>query len=538
MKRQLIIGFIFLLLVLDISAQEISEKSGKVTFITSQHIYVRFENTVGMFAGDTLYVADKNIMVPVCTVKGLSSVSCSCIPLLGFSASIGMKLSLKQKTVKSDSPDEQTYAEPLPEIKQPEKVPVNDTSGLSTTKLLPKQSIKGRISIASYSVITGAEEVNSQRMRYNFNLSAKNIADSRFSAETQLSFSHRNGKWNDIRSNVFNGLKIYSLAAIYESDDRLLLRFGRKINPKVANLGAIDGLQAEYRFGSLTAGIIAGSRPDYRDYSFNTSLVQYGAYLNFVPVSAKGKYNTSVAFLQQNNSGKIDRRFTYLQHYQQITKDIGFFGSAEFDLYRVDIQDNSLSPGLTNLYMSLRYRYKNLGSASLAYSNRKNIIFYETYKDFLEQLLEQETSQGYLLNINIRPFKKFTAGLQGGYRFRQDDAKPSENINIYLNYSELPYVKVSVSAGGTYLLTPFIRGSALQAGLSRNFLQGKFNSSLSYKFSNYTFFESDFSQMQHAGELSAQYRLKYKVSVSLFYEAVYDQRYMNHRLFAQISKSF
>lgn len=535
------VSVIFFLLVFQMVAQAQFEKTGSVTYITSQHVYVRFDNTLGISPGDTLYTSENGKVIPVCVVKSLSSVSCSCTPVKGYQATVGMKFSVKSKNgnaISNKNPEKaEIPAEKPLEVNNTEKVILNDTTGLTAARNKTGQVVKGRVSITSYSVITGAEGLNAQRMKYNFSLSVKNIADSKFSAETQLSFSHRNGQWNDIQDNIFNGLKIYSLAAVYEPGNNLTIKIGRKINPKVANLGAVDGIQAEYKFGSFTTGILAGSRPDYTDYSFNAELFQYGAFLNYSPVRSKSRQNTSIAFVQQNNAGKVDRRFTYLQHNQQISRDFGFFGSAEFDLYRINSQENSLSPEFTNLYLSLRYRYKSLGSASLAYSSRKNIIYYETYKNFLDQLLDQETSQGFLLNINLMPLKRFTVGLQGGYRNRTNDIKPSENINIYLNYSEIPFVKVSVSAGGLYIVTPYLQGASAYAGLSKLFLKGKLNTSLSYKFSNYNFSGTDFTQMQHSGELSAQYRFARKISLSIFYEALYDYRFLNHRVFAQISKA-
>lgn len=521
-------------------AQAQYEKTGSVTYITSQHVYVRFDNTLGISPGDTLYSSENGKVIPVCVVKSLSSVSCICTPVQGYQVKVGMKFSVKSKdgnAISNKNPEKaEIPTEKSVEVSNTEKVILNDTTGLAASGKMAGQVVKGRFSITSYSVLTGAEGLNSQRMKYNFSLSVKNIADSKFSAETQLSFSHRNGQWNDIQDNIFHGLKIYSLAAAYEPGNNLTIKIGRKINPKVANLGAVDGIQAEYKFGSFTSGIVAGSRPDYTDYSFNPELFQYGAFLNYSPARSKSRQNTSVAFVQQNNAGKVDRRFTYVQHYQQISRDFGFFGSAEFDLYRIDSQENSLSPEFTNLYLSLRFRYKSLGSASLAYSSRKNIIYYETYKNFLDQLLDQEISQGFLMNLNLMPLKRLTVGLQGGYRNRTNDIKPSENINIYLNYSEIPYVKVSVSAGGLYIVTPYLQGASAYAGMSKLFLKGKLNTSLSYKFSNYNFSGTDFTQMQHSGELSAQYRFARKISLSVFYEALYDYRFLNHRVFAQISK--
>ena len=53
------------------------EKYGKITFQSSQNIYVRFDNTDGIKTGDTLYVKLKKKLIPVIVVKYLSVSSCS-----------------------------------------------------------------------------------------------------------------------------------------------------------------------------------------------------------------------------------------------------------------------------------------------------------------------------------------------------------------------------------------------------------------------------------------------------------------------------
>jgi len=54
---------------------------GKVTYITSQHVYVRFSSTEGLADGDTLYMQESRGDVPVLVILSHSSTSCVCEPL-------------------------------------------------------------------------------------------------------------------------------------------------------------------------------------------------------------------------------------------------------------------------------------------------------------------------------------------------------------------------------------------------------------------------------------------------------------------------
>ena len=61
-------------------------------------------------------------------------------------------------------------------------------------------------------------------------------------------------------------------------------------------------------------GALAGSRPDYSDYGFNTHLLQFGGYIALNTKNSKTFSETSVAFMQQMNGSNIDRRFIYFKH--------------------------------------------------------------------------------------------------------------------------------------------------------------------------------------------------------------------------------
>ncbi len=48
---------------------------GKVTYITSQHVYVQLSSMKALSEGDTLYIMQGNIDVPALQINTLSSVS-------------------------------------------------------------------------------------------------------------------------------------------------------------------------------------------------------------------------------------------------------------------------------------------------------------------------------------------------------------------------------------------------------------------------------------------------------------------------------
>ena len=286
----------------------------------------------------------------------------------------------------------------------------------------------------SYSDLSNTVSDNSQRFRYTLSLDARNIGNSKFSVESYISFKHKAGEWEDVKNDIFNALKIYSLAVRYDLNETTHISLGRRINPRISSVGAVDGLQVEKSLGGFSVGAIAGFRPDFADYGFNSKLFQYGLYAAYSSGSSKARSESSIAFMQQMNDFRTDRRFLYFQHSSTFIKNLNFFSTFEFDLYKLNIDslNNEQSRStfdLTGLYVSLRYKiFRNL-TVYGSYDARKNIIYYETYKTFFDRILETELRQGFRLQANYRISKNLLYGVQAGYRFLKSDPVPSKNLH-------------------------------------------------------------------------------------------------------------
>lgn len=536
MKRSFLILLCYFIAITVFGQNEGKQREGTVSYVTSRNVYVKFSSTEGIKEGDTLYVSSGAGLVAGLKVTGLSSMSCVCEPIGEFKGSQGLKVYFHEKLrfEKQETPDQAVV--PLPDniVSQTQKA---DSAAKPDAAIQRKQNIRGRVSVASYSYLSNTPSDQLHRMRYTFSLNAKNINDSRVSAESYITFSHKSDRWSEIKDNVFNGLKIYNLAVSYDATDRLKLTAGRKINPRLSNMGAVDGLQAEYMAKTITVGALVGSRPHTTDYSVNTSLFQYGLFISHDKAVKDGTIQTTFAFVDQRNTGFVDRRFTYVQHSNSMVKNLYLFGSAEFDLYRIENEVSKNSPKLSNLYFSARYRIlKNL-SASLSYSARTNIIYYETYKSFLERLLENEMQQGYGAQLSYRPLKHLAIGANAGYRKRKDDPNASKNAYIYASYNKLPFFS-SVTLSGTYLETSYLTGKVYSASFNKDIFKSKVNATLTYRYQDYLFSHSETSLLQHTGELSLNWNIIKKLALSVNYEGTFEEVYTYNRIYLQLSKRF
>ncbi|PLX03780.1 MAG: hypothetical protein C0595_05795 [Marinilabiliales bacterium] len=517
-------------------------REGKISYISGNSIYVKFDNTDNIKIGDTLFVNKNGVATPALLVKNLSSISCVCEPISNANFKVDDKILSPKIVINSTGEKVETpiIEEVADETDNGNEYQLKDEQKSDKKQLKPEiNDIYGKLSISSYSGFSNSPGGNSQRMRYTFSMNAENIANSKVSAETYISFSHRDNNWGDIQNNIFNGLKIYNLAIKYQPVESMKIILGRKINSNISNLGAIDGLQAEKTWKSIILGAFVGSRPDYQDYSFNLKLLQYGGYVAHVYKNKSNRQmKTTFAIVEQQNNGATDRRFAYIQHYNSLAKNLYFFGTAEMELYQNINGEKKSTFNFTNLYLMIRYKILRNLSVSGSYSNRTNLIYYETYKDFVDRLLEDEALQGYRLRINYRPIRKLSIGAWAGYRSRKDDPSPTKNASAYISYSQVPGINASATISATMLETAYLKGNIYSLRLSKDIIPGKLYGSFVYRYVNYDYTYTEGNDLQHVGDINISWRIYKKISFSVAYEGQFENSFTYNRIYANLLTRF
>jgi len=512
---------------------------GKVSYITMQNIYVKFETEGMVKQGDTIFIQKNQVMIPLFISESVSSTSSVGKPLGKLDVKVSDIVYLKlHGNINSE----------IGKIK--ETISVNQVQQInpvqSQISILPEKTaiaperqekIRGRISASSYSNFSN-NSAFSQRLRYSLSLTADNISDGRISTDSYIMFTHRLNYWAEVQENIWSALKIYSLAVKYNATDHTSLTLGRKINPKIASIGAIDGLQTEIKTGKFTIGAVAGFNPDYSDYSFNSKLPEYGAYLSFDAKNKNGFLTNSIGAFEQTNHGKTDRRFAYLQHDNSLIKNINLFASCEVDLYATKngIAANTVS--LTSVYLSLRYRMSKQLSAYISYDARKNVIYYETFKNYLDQLLLDATRQGYQLRINYRPTNNISAGITGGYRFQKKDPKPMQNVNGYLTFSKVPVINSSMTFSTNWLQTSYVTGTIYGVQIYRDLIPAKLSTAISYRLVDNQYQNNPTKSLQHMGALEFSWQIQKKLSFSVNYDGTFEKTVKYHSVYVNLIQRF
>lgn len=526
MKKKLTTVFLLFCSAWAFGQKETVLEKGVVSYVSSLSVYVKFANTEGINKGDTLFAQKENRLSPALVVKDKSSTSAVCAFLLPEQPKVGDEFFArvpKKKAPKTTSkPQKETPEKPAGDSLAPPKVkPLVVTPELEDkTETDFKQRVKGRVSAASYSNFYGSEERH--QMRYTFTLQGNHLRNSRFSTDNYITFRHTVGEWQEVKDNINNALKVYSLAVKYDFNKKSSVSLGRRINQRIASMGAIDGVQAEKGIGNFLLGGIVGSRPNFADYSFDLNLFQAGIYASYVNNNDNKLNETTLAVVEQRNGGATDRRFIYLQHSNTLLKDLSLFGSMELDLYE-NIHDGAKSTlSLTNMLLTLRYKLSKKASLSLSYDNRKNIIFYESYKNYIDQLIDDETRQGLRFNINYRPFKWLTWGANVNWRFQKSDFDLSKNLNSYLNFNQIPWIKANASVTVNFLQTPYLSSKMYGLRLNKDIIPGKLSAEVYGRYVDYQYQSNELSIQQQliGGDISVN--LTKKLSLHLYYEGTFD----------------
>jgi len=517
MKTPLLFFLLFFLSFKVYSQTSPEVLNGKVSFITTQNVYVKFENTEGILVGDTLYTSEGTKLVPALVVNSMSSISCVGTPLTKNVLNLSAQIVAKKREVKKP------HSIKTGDIKYAESTndqAINAAFKKEKTKTT-KERFDGRLAVSSYTNFSSSY-TSSERLRYNLTLNASHIGNSDLSAESYISFSHllsfpkKPTDWTGLN----NALKIYSLALKYDLNKTSSISFGRKIYNNMANIGAVDGLEFERVGENFTFGALVGSRPDFLDYSFNPKLLQFGAFVSHNTHNDNGIMQTSLGVFDQLNNFKTDRRFAYFQHTNSLLKNVDLFSSFEVDLYGFVNNQLTSTFDLTSTYISLRFKPWDNFSTSLSYDARKNIYYYETFpQNKIDSTLDKETRQGFRFNLMYRPFKYMIWGGNAGYNLPSVNTKESMNANSFLSYTQLPfntYGTLTVTA----LKTPYLKSMMVYGiSLNRDFLAGKVNAQIEYRMGNFTYINAlTDPTKQNIAAMSLFWRIAKKLTISANFE--------------------
>jgi len=399
--------------------------------------------------------------------------------------------------------------------------------------ILAQDNISGRMSLSTFANFSeGFSNSEAVRIRPRLSFQADNLRQSKFSLSGYLNADYR--RYTDENKTNSNRVRVYDLAAKYELNESINLTFGRKINQKISNLGVIDGFQIDKSWEKLSGGLIIGSRPDMEDFGINLNLFEAGMYFGY----SDNNHSSTIALTQQMNGRAVDRRSLYFSHHNRISNKFRYYFNSDIDLYKkIDgVAENTFR--LTGLYVSATYRPTKKLSLTTAYNSRRNIIYYETFKTYAEQLYDDETRKGLKFRFNWKPIKFMYLGANTGYRFKSSDNRNSYNYSVYLGHSKIPVFKMLTRFTGSKVVSNYLDGTIYDLYLSKPLFNNYVTLSTNLKFIDYYYINSGTSLKQKQISSDISWQLKSKMSFTLSYIGNFEGPTNYSQLYFIISQRF
>lgn len=460
---------------------------GRVTYVTPQNIYTEFSSTEGIAAGDTLFRKSGLSYKAVVVVKFLSSRSVAGPVIEGVELQkddtlyARVKLTLDEPVINTE-----IIEQPASQLQDTNKHNVADVPESDHLSKL-KPSIKGRASVqSSSSFVNGSTEDDLQRWRYTFTIEGMNTGLPGLSFRTYMNFAYNTREWGELKNSVLNRVQFYDINVSYTPDSLSRITAGRYINPKTSNIGAVDGIQYERTISEWNAGVFAGSRPSPTNYGFDAKLFQTGVYINRQDTAGAGIMENTLAAAVQTNNFLTDRRFLYFQHSSYLLPSMSLFLSSEADIYKNISGVINNSPELSSVYISIRNRIAGGISTLISYDARRNVMYYETYKNFIDSLFTNELRQGARASVSFRAGAGILVSLSGGYRFKKGDSKSSSNYSGFISYPGLPVISGTLSYNFTKVSSSYANADN-HAITYRNEAAGGISYSTGYRYLRYNY---------------------------------------------------
>jgi len=534
---------IILILTTNSLSQNNSTKEGTVSYLSSQMVYVKFDNTELIEIGDTLYIKKNKSFLPKLIVKFKSSVSASCEKVDNSEFKIGDKIfAFVNKTSTEvlsfqDSTETDTTDIQLT-LDQNQEIIKSDVSS-SNDKSLTGNNFNGRYNVQSYSNVSNYKSGNDyQSWRHSLRIDYDKIGYSDLSFSSYSIFNYRTTEWSSVTKNYFNALRVYDLHFKYDFNSKNQIWLGRFLNPRISNISTVDGLLLETDLNLFSIGVIAGTRPDWKDFTFNPKLIEYGAYIFRSDSFTFGYMENTVSFFQQTNNSKTDRRYLYLQHSNNVIRNFNIFASSEIDLFKKEsgIEKNQFS--FTSVFLSASYHPVREISFNLSYDARKNVIYYETFKSLTDSIIENETRQGFRVRANFRPYKYFGASVFAGYRFRKSDIKPSRNFGGTIYYTLIPLIESGINFSYNKLISNYVDGDVYSAYLTKTMYEFNSDLSIGFRKTKYKFPVSQNSFDENALLIDYNLNIFKQLNISISYEGAFESKRTTSRFLLGLSTRF
>ena len=431
-----------------VRADQPQQSAFNIKYISVAQVYLDGGSSDGLAVGDTLTVEKDGQAQAVIVVAYVAEHSASCgIVSKSGEISIGDKAILSKRSLPPQveptvEPETQAASEPRYDgAVQPEAKAERETTRLSGTVALQEFYREDRTSA----------NLDFSQPTLRLNLTAANLwgGGLALNLRTRTRYNVRVRQYRaDVPETEWRNT-VYELSLGYgDEQSATSFRAGRIIANKISGVGYIDGLLVQRRMSSrFTAGMFAGTQPQWLHADFQTSLQKLGTYLSFNGGNSVNLTST-VAVAGEYHSADISREFVYVQNMVAFGR-WRFYQNADIDINRNWRKAKTGSTfSISNLYASAHLKAASWLGAELTLDDRRNYWTYDT-REFDSNLFDGSSRQGFRGRVDIGLPRRLNLNLGGSYRLRELDSDESRSYTLGLRKADITrfrfYSSVSLS---------------------------------------------------------------------------------------------
>lgn len=170
---------------------------------------------------------------------------------------------------------------------------------------------------------------------------------------------------------------------------------GRVTSRYAAGLGPIDGAEAYFRTGRITAGLVAGLQPDYVTSGIDPERQKLAAFINLAwQAGASATGDVTLAYGRLMFKGILDRDFVYVQSSTRLGSALFLHQSAEVDITGMEGNERISKPRITNTYINAAWLPLRWMSVDAGFDATRIVYYLESMNVRSDTVLDNTIRQG------------------------------------------------------------------------------------------------------------------------------------------------
>ena len=420
-RRILFVGSLFLLSAAVLYGKDIT---GKITYISAEHIYSEPGTKAGLSLGDTLKVYHGSELAGLLVITAISSNSnASTVIEKKAELQVGDSLFIS-KAVPEETPKSESAAVPPRVATTPQP---GDTGLVNVpTKSAEKPFLEssGNITLRYYGVFSSHTVSSYHQPAALVRWSADRIGRMPLKFDIYTRMEKVFGFGGGSRASLGNRplFRVYNAGFSYgDPESDVVWQFGRIFPREISGVGNIDGALYAHRFGKMTYGVTGGFQPDYYTNRLNTQVMKLGAFTSWNNNRFRNRdWYGALAFVGQYRNGQVDREYLTLnQFYNPFSSlRLSFVGDFALDRTNQSSQVGLITP--SNLYFRVNWTALRWLRFSMRYSAQRSIRLFATQSSLPDSLFDYGIRQGVSAGTYINLPWDITLFLTQSYRYKRN----------------------------------------------------------------------------------------------------------------------